>query len=91
MNRLSLDKLVQNKRVFQTMVIPRANDGSTSHAVVVVDDSIFNAIQSHAMKFRRETFKWICGKQGVGEIERALRFEKLDKTEKRYARTMAKN
>jgi hypothetical protein len=92
MNRLSLDELVQNKTVFPTMlVILRANDGSASHAVVVVDDFIFDATQSHAMRLCRESFEWICWKHGVGGIERALCFEKPDKTERRYARTMAKN
>jgi hypothetical protein len=43
MNRISLDELVQNKTIFPTMVIPRANDESASHAVVVVDDIIFDA------------------------------------------------
>jgi hypothetical protein len=73
------------------MVILRANDGSASHALVVVDALIFDATQSHAMKLCRDSFEWICGKYGVGGIERALRFEKPDKTERRYARTMAKN
>jgi hypothetical protein len=91
MNHLSLDELVQNKTIFPTLGIPRANDGSASHAVVVVNNLIFDATQSHAMKLCRESYEWICGKHGVGGIERALRFEKPDKTEKRYARTMAKN
>jgi hypothetical protein len=87
MNGLSLDELVQNKTIFPTMVISRANDGSASHTVVVVEDIIFDATQSHAMKLCRESFEWICGKHGVREIERALHFEKLDKTEKRNTRT----
>jgi hypothetical protein len=91
MNHLSLDELVQNKTIFPTTVIRRANDGSASRAVVVVDHLIFDATQSHAMKLCRESFKWLCGKHGDGGIERALRFEKPDKTERRYARAMAKN
>jgi hypothetical protein len=76
MNRTSLDELVQNQTIFPTMVIPRANDRSASHAVVVVDDIIFDATQSHAMELSRESFEWICGKHGVEGIERALHFEK---------------
>jgi hypothetical protein len=91
MNHISLDELVQNKTIFPTMVIPHANDGSASHAVVVADDIIFDATLSYAMKLCRESFEWICGKHGVGGIERALRFDKPDKTEKRYMRTMLKN
>jgi hypothetical protein len=73
------------------MVISRGNDGSASHAVVVVDDINFDAILSHAMKLCRESFEWIRGKDGVGGIERALRFDEPDKTEKIYTRTMLKN
>jgi hypothetical protein len=91
MNRLSLDELVQNKTRFPTLVIPRANDGSASHAVFVVDDIIFDATQSHAMKLCKESFDWICGKGGIGDIERALRFEMPHQTKKRYARAMTKN
>jgi hypothetical protein len=91
MNRLSLDELVQNKTRFPTVVIPHANDGSASHAVVVVDDIIFDATQSHAMKLCKGSFDWICGKGGIGAIERALRFEMPHQTKKRYARTMTKN
>jgi hypothetical protein len=65
-NRLSLEELVQDKTIFPTMVIQRTNDGSASHAVVVVDDIIFDATQSHALKLCQETFEWICGKNGVG-------------------------
>jgi hypothetical protein len=62
MNRISLGELVQNKTIFPTMVIPRANDGSAGHAVVVVDDIIFDATLSHAMESCRESFEWISGK-----------------------------
>jgi hypothetical protein len=55
MNRLSLDELVQNKTQFLTVVIPCAHEGSASHAVVVVNDIIFDATQSHAMKLCKES------------------------------------
>jgi hypothetical protein len=56
-----------------------------------VDDIIIDATLSHAMKLCGIGFQWICGKHGVGGIERALRFDNSDKTEKRYMRTMLKN
>jgi hypothetical protein len=90
-NRLSVDELIRNKTIFPTLVIPRANDGSASHAVVVVDDLIFDATQLHAMKLCRASFDWICGKRGVGDIEMALRFERPFNTKKRYTRSMNKN
>jgi hypothetical protein len=73
------------------VVILHANDGSASHAFVVVDDIIFDATQPHALKLCRKSFEWICGKHGMGDIERALCLEKPYKTEKRYVRIMAKN
>jgi hypothetical protein len=91
MNQLSLDELVQNKTRFPTVVIPRVNDGSASHAVVVVDNIIFDATQSHAMKLCKGSFDWTYGKGGIGAIERALHFEMPHETKKRYARTMTKN
>ena len=57
MNRISFDELVQNKTIFPTVVIPRANDGSASHAVVVVDDIIFDATLSHVMKIMQVKFR----------------------------------
>jgi hypothetical protein len=68
MNCISLDELVQNETIFPTMVIRRANDGSASHAVVVVDDIILDATQSHAMKLSRESFEWICGKHNIIKV-----------------------
>jgi hypothetical protein len=49
--RLSIEELIQNKT---TLVILHANYGSASHAVVVMDNIILDATQSHAMKLCRE-------------------------------------
>jgi hypothetical protein len=90
-NRLTIDGLIESKTRFLTLVIPRANDGSASHAVVVVDDIIFDATQIWAIKLCKEGLDWICGECGMGDIEMALRFERPVKTKKKYARTMKRN
>jgi hypothetical protein len=90
-NCLAIDKLIQSKTSFLTLVIPHANDGSASHPVVVVDDIIFNATQSHAMKLCRESLHQICGKCGIDDIEMALHFERPTKMKKKYARSMERN
>ena len=90
-NRLTIDELIESKTRFLTLVIPRANDGSASHAVVVVDDIIFDATQICAIKLCKEGLDWICGECGMGDIEMALRFERPVKTKKKYARTMKRN
>jgi len=90
-NRLSIEEIIQNKTMFPTVIIPRGNDGSASHAVVVVDDIIFDATQSYALKLSRESLDWICGACGMGDIATALRFERPVKTKERYTRTIQKN
>jgi len=88
---LSLLELVEETTCFPTVVIPRGNDGSSSHAFVVVDDLIFDATQLCAMKLCRQSLDWICGKNGIGSIELAIRFLQPSNTKKRYARTVKKH
>jgi hypothetical protein len=76
------------KTSYPTVIITRANDGSASDAVVEVDDIIFDATRSHAMQLCKESFDWICGKGGIGDIERAPRFERPHQTKKRDARAI---
>ena len=38
--KLTIEDLVKNKTIYPTLVIPSGNDGSTGHAVCVVDDLI---------------------------------------------------
>ena len=88
---ISIDELIDNKTKYPTVVIPRGNDGSASHAVVVVDDIIFDATQLRALKLSRESFDWICGERGCGDIATALRFHRSVSTKKVYNRTIEKN
>jgi len=90
-NRISIQEMIENQTPYFTMVIPRSNDGAASHAIAVVDDIIFDATQSHALKLNRGSLDWICGKLGIGEIDMALRFQAPFKTKQRYTRSMNKN
>ena len=73
---LSVEDLIQNKTRFPTLVIPYGNDGSNNHAIVVIDDLIFDSTQPYAMKLCRESLDWICGEGGVASINIAMRFNR---------------
>jgi hypothetical protein len=77
---ISIDELIQNKMCLQTVVIPRGNDRSASHVIVVVDDIIFNSTQLHAMELCRESLDWICGARDMDDINMAITFKRSVKT-----------
>jgi hypothetical protein len=57
-----------------TVVHPKGMDGSVDHAVCAVDDIIFDARLTHALKLREESFDWACGPRGMAELGRVVRF-----------------
>jgi hypothetical protein len=44
-------------------------DRSTNHAIVVMDDLIFDFTQAYAIKLCRESLDWICGDLGSAQEE----------------------
>ena len=38
--KMTVEQLVNNKTIYLTLVVPTGNDGSTGHAICVVDDLI---------------------------------------------------
>ena len=72
--RMTIEDLVKTKTIYPTLVIPFGNDGSTGHAICVVDDLIFDSTQENALKLCRESLDWICGKYGCKDIYYANRF-----------------
>jgi hypothetical protein len=87
--KLSIQDLLENNTRFPTVIIPYGKDGSNNHALVVVDDLIFDSTQIHATKLCHESLDWICGEKGIASINIALRFnqsfgtkEKLQHKEK---------
>jgi hypothetical protein len=73
---LSMADLIRCRTSHLTVVYPKGNDGSVDHAVCVVDDLIFDARFSHALKLCDDTLKWVCGpkNKGVCQLGHVLHF-----------------
>jgi hypothetical protein len=71
---ISVADLICCRTPYLTVVHPKGNDGSADHAVCVVDDLIFDARFSHALKLCDDTFKWVCGPKSVCQLGHVLRF-----------------
>jgi hypothetical protein len=71
---LTVNDLVRCKTPYLTLVSPEGVDGSADHAVCVVDDIVFDARLSHALKLCDETLMWVCGPKGVSELGTVHRF-----------------
>ena len=78
--RLSIEELIATKTRFPTVIIPLGNDGSKNHAVVVIDDIIFDSTQEFALRLCRESLDWICGDKGIASIYIGLRFNRGNAT-----------
>ena len=74
MRKMTREDLVTTTTIFPTLVIPVGHDGSTSHAVTVVDDLLFDSTQKTAMKLKKESLNWICGTKGFMKFYMVLRF-----------------
>jgi hypothetical protein len=74
--KLLIEDLIMTKTRFPTVIFPVANDGSANHAVVVIDDLIFDSTQAYALKLCRESLDWICGDMGIASINVCLRFNR---------------
>jgi hypothetical protein len=57
-----------------TVVHPKGMDGSADHAVCVVDDIVFDARLTHALKLCEESFDWVCESWSMAEVGRVIRF-----------------
>ena len=71
---LAIDDLLNSHTPFPTLLILIGVDGSCNHAVTVVDDLVFDSTQAFAFKLKRESFDWICGKNGFKEFDAVYRF-----------------
>jgi hypothetical protein len=78
--KLTIEDLISTKTRFPTVIIPLGNDGSYNHAVVVIDDIIFDSTQEFALKLCRESLDWICGEKGIASIYIGLRFNRGNAT-----------
>jgi hypothetical protein len=89
--KLSIEDLITEKTRFPTVIIPLAKDGSFNHAVVVIDDIIFDSTQAFALKLCHESLDWICGDKGIASIYIGLRFNRANATKDKLQHVMAKN
>jgi hypothetical protein len=67
-------EIVQSMTPHLTVEHPKGMDGSSDHAVCVVDDIVFYASFTHALKLREESFDWVCGPRGMAELGQVIRF-----------------
>jgi hypothetical protein len=68
-------EIVRSMTSHLTVVHPKGMDGLADHAVVcVVDDIVFDARLTHALKLREESFDWVCGPRGMAELGQVIRF-----------------
>jgi hypothetical protein len=84
--KLSIQELLDNGTRFPTVVVPYGRDGSSNHSFVVVDDLIFDSTQAFALKLCRQSLDWICGKDGIGSISVAMRFNTGHGTKEKLSR-----
>jgi hypothetical protein len=71
---LSRSQLVTERTPFLTLIRPVGKDGSSDHAVCVVDDLIFDARLAYALKLCEESLDLVCGSKGMAELGIVLRF-----------------
>ena len=78
---------------FVTLVHPLGQDGSSDHAVCVVDDLVFDARVPHALKLKEELVHWVCGVQGLEKLGWVFRFSQPHGVKARDVedRTMVQN
>jgi hypothetical protein len=68
-------EIVQSMTPHHAVVHPKGMNGSSDHAAVcVVDDIVFDARFTHALKLRKESFDWVCGPRGMAELGQVIRF-----------------
>ena len=89
---MKVDDFIKNKQSKTLkVVIPVAEDGSSDHAVTVVDDIIFDARVDYALKLTKESFHLICGKGGMEQIGYIYDFYESFRTKKKLTRKFQKN
>ena len=90
--KLDIANLCEQQTPFPTIVIPQCVDGGVNHAVTVVDDLIFDSTQTNALKLTKESFDWICAKNGgFQKISGAYRFNSQERTKEVWKRTIVKH
>jgi hypothetical protein len=71
---LSCEEITADRTPYLTLISPIGRDGSSDHAVCVVDDLIFDARLPRALKLCKESFDLVCGAKGMSELGLVMRF-----------------
>ena len=87
---LSLEDIFGNPTPYLNVVIPMGSDGSSSHAVVIIDDLIFDASLKFVLKLQSTSLDWSCRSKVIA-IKAAIRFEAPRKKTILFKRKMKKN
>ena len=80
MKMMTKEALISHQTPYLTLVLPIAKDGSTDHAICVVDDIIYDARVEHGLKLKMATLDWVCGIGGCEELGPVYFFNQCWKT-----------
>ena len=88
---ITIEEVCKTTSPFPFLVILRGNDGSTNHAVTIIDDIIFDSTLTVAMKLVPSSFDWICGELGCDGIHVGIHFLDGYNTKQKLVRSCVKN
>jgi hypothetical protein len=73
--------ILENRSMWPTLCVLKSSDNSTSHAVTVVENYIFDSNVSYALLLDQKNLDWCCSdsycEETFIEVHSAYRFEKL--------------
>jgi hypothetical protein len=81
---MTIEEILSTPTRYPTLLILIGKDGSTNHAVTVVDDLIFDSTQKFALKLKKESFDWICGGEGIAAFNAVYRFHQKYCTKREF-------
>ena len=71
---IAANEILQKHDPFPMLVVLIGNDGSSNHAVTILDDLIFDSTQPYAIKKSRKSLDWLCGDDGFTKLGVAYLF-----------------
>ena len=82
MKKMTKEALISHQTSYLTLVLPIAKDGSTDHAICVVNDIIYDACVEHGLKLKMATLDWVCGRSECEKLGPVYFFNQCWKTGK---------
>ena len=75
---ISIENFIKNNIQCDIMlVIPKGNDGSVNHAVMIANGRIYDSTQEFPLKISKESFDFVYGDCGCQEIYKTKSFNIL--------------